>query len=258
MFRMGMQRYLGYRSAALAGIATQFFWGFLLMSMLQAFARGGNSPLDDGAIASYIWVQQAFLILLVVWFRDTDLVRGIVRGDTDVDLCRPVDLYLLWFSRLWGGRMGAAVLRSIPILVAASLLPPPWRLEWPPLPVLAAFVPVLLLGSCMAVAISLFAYVLTLRSLHTQSAFILLTPLAEFLGGQTLPLDFLPPPMAGAFRLLPFRCLTDLPLGLWNRSISLGDLPAALGLELFWLLVLVAGGRAFLARTVAVREGAGS
>ena len=55
-FAMGLQ----YRAAALAGIVTQFAWGFLEILMFRAFYRADASafPIDFSALSSYIWLQQ--------------------------------------------------------------------------------------------------------------------------------------------------------------------------------------------------------
>lgn len=59
-FVMGLQ----YRAAALAGIVTQFAWGFLEIMAYRAFyeAKPQNFPMSFEATASHIWLQQAFCI----------------------------------------------------------------------------------------------------------------------------------------------------------------------------------------------------
>lgn len=58
-FLMGLQ----YRTAALAGIVTQFAWGGMEILVYKAFyeADANAFPMSFSATASYIWMQQAFL-----------------------------------------------------------------------------------------------------------------------------------------------------------------------------------------------------
>jgi ABC-2 type transport system permease protein len=255
LFRMRLIRGLSYRAAAIAGACTQFFWGFMLISVLQAFARSGGSPLDNRQIASYIWLQQAFLVLVVMWFRDSELIRLICSGDAVYELCRPIDLYAFWFARFIGGRLAAAALRSLPILVVAFFLPEPWRLRLPASPAaFGCFIAALALGMCVVVSISMFCYVLTILSLHPQIGFLFIVPVIELLSGLVLPLPFLPRVAREIAYALPFRFCVDLPFRIWSGSQSLESLPRLFLFELLWLAILVAGGR-FALRAVLRRRG---
>ncbi|MGB4658505.1 MAG: hypothetical protein WBI07_04945, partial [Mobilitalea sp.] len=64
-FRMRFIAGLQYRAAALAGIATQFAWGFLTILMYKAFYEVNPEafPMKFEALSSYIWLQQAFLAM---------------------------------------------------------------------------------------------------------------------------------------------------------------------------------------------------
>ena len=67
-FSMGLQ----YRTAALAGIVTQFAWGFMEIMIFKAFyeADAAAFPMTLSATASYIWLQQAFLAFFAAWMID--------------------------------------------------------------------------------------------------------------------------------------------------------------------------------------------
>lgn len=255
LFRMRLVRGLAYRAAAAAGVATQFFWGFIMISVFQAFARAGLSPLDPREIASYVWLQQAFLVLVVVWFRDAELIRLITTGDAAYELVRPVDLYAQWYARLLGGRLAGAALRSLPILLVAGLFPEPWRFRLPPDLAQAglAFL-ALALAAALTVAVSLFAYILALVTLQPYAAFILLAPLAEFCSGLLVPLPFLPDALRRVLELLPFRAMLDLPARLWSGSLTASDSLRPFALGLAWLLVLVPLGRAALSAALRARD----
>ena len=96
-FSMGLQ----YRAAALAGMATQFFWGTMEILMFRAFYRTdpASFPMTLQATCAYVWLQQAFLALFMAWLMDHDILDSIVGGNIAYELCRPINIYNMWFSR---------------------------------------------------------------------------------------------------------------------------------------------------------------
>ncbi len=88
-FRIRLIADLQYRGAAWAGVATQFAWGFMLLMLYHAFYdAGGEPPMPFEQLASYIWLQQAFLSLLMLWWQDQQLLSSIVDGSVAYELCR--------------------------------------------------------------------------------------------------------------------------------------------------------------------------
>lgn len=70
LFKLHFSLNLQYRVAAIAGVITQFFWGAFTIFMFQAFYETNPNafPMRFEALCSYIWIQQAFLSLFMVWF----------------------------------------------------------------------------------------------------------------------------------------------------------------------------------------------
>jgi len=251
LFRMRFIRGLSYRASAIVGVATQFFFGLVFIMVFQAFARSGGSSLAPAQIASYVWLQQAFLALIMVWYRDRELLSTIAAGDAAYELCRPVDAYFFWYSRLLGGRLAGAALRCLPILAVAALLPDPYRL-CPPPSVAAGlcFVACMALGLLLIVAITIFAYILTVVTLSPSAPFIFITPVYEFAAGMIIPLPFMPEALQQFLRVLPFRLCVDLPLRMYSGSIAAADAPGFLALQALWVAILLPLGRLTLNRAI--------
>ena len=55
---------LQYRSAALAGISTQFFFGFVYIMVYVAFYESGSGsvPMPLSSLITYVWLNQAFFL----------------------------------------------------------------------------------------------------------------------------------------------------------------------------------------------------
>lgn len=100
-FRIRFLAGLQYRSAAWAGIATQFVWGGMTLLLYAAFYKTGADafPMTFPALASYIWLQQALLALFMTWYFDGEILDAVVTGAVAYELCRPADLYAMWFAK---------------------------------------------------------------------------------------------------------------------------------------------------------------
>jgi len=253
LFRMRAIRGLSYRAAAIAGIATQFFFGLVFITVFQAFSRASEAPpLSPGQISTYIWLQQAFLALSATWIRDGGLIDLIKSGDAAYELCRPLDAYPFWFARAAAQRLAAAALRCLPILVVAWFLPEGFRMG-PPASASAGllFIPALGLSLLIATAISMFAYAITVATLSASAAFYLLSPVVEFLSGNLMPLPFMPDWFAAAISWLPFRFCADFPFRVYNGSIPAAEAPGIMAIGIAWFVVLAALGKAALDRALA-------
>ena len=133
-FRIRFIAGLQYRAAAWAGIATQFAWGGMTILMFWAFYQSGenNFPMTFPQLSSYIWMQQAFLAMFMAWFFDNDIFESITSGSIAYELCRPCDVYAMWFVKNMAIRLSRVVLRCFPILLAAAFLPAPFNITLPP------------------------------------------------------------------------------------------------------------------------------
>lgn len=128
-FSMGLQ----YRVAAFAGLVTQFAWGGMLILAYRAFYRADPNafPMTFQATATYVWLQQAFLMLFQPWGFEYDILEAISSGSVAYELCRPVSVYNMWFARTVATRASATFLRCWPVLILGALLPAPYGISAP-------------------------------------------------------------------------------------------------------------------------------
>lgn len=240
---------LQYRAAALAGVVTQVFWGFIRVMIFEALyaSSPGPHPMTLAQTVSYVWLGQAFFRLLP-WSPDPEVRQAVRTGSVAVELVRPLDLYALWYCRAVAGTLGPTLLRSLPLLALAlaffGLAPPAGA------------------GALLACTASLFCAVLLAASFAAlQSVTLLYTvggegvaslvPILVFmLSGVVIPLPLLPDGVARLMDWLPFRGVLDVPLRLWTGHLPAGEAPALLAHQLAWTLALVLAGRALLARTI--------
>src|SRR5215203_4817825 len=133
-FRARFQLMLQYRAAALAGFATQLWWGAIRILVFAAFygVNAAAAPISLTDAVTYVWLGQA-LLALQPWIADPEIGQAVRTGGVGYDRLRPLDAYGYWYARSVAAAwlfvpafalmtmLGAAVLMLANIIVAASL-----------------------------------------------------------------------------------------------------------------------------------------
>src|SRR5947208_2695577 len=87
------QLLLQYRAAALAGFATQLWWGAMKIFVLAAFFQNTTrAPITLAQTITYVWLGQALLGILP-WNIDPDIAQMAETGNVGYERLRPVDTY---------------------------------------------------------------------------------------------------------------------------------------------------------------------
>ena len=241
-FAMGLQ----YRAAALAGIVTQFAWGFMEIMVFRAFYRADAAafPMSFSATASYVWLQQAFLSFFMVWMMENEIFDSILNGNVAYELCRPVNLYGMWFSRSMATRLSRAVLRCFPVLGIAAFLPSPYGIAAPSgLYHFLLFLLTLILGAAVTVSFCMLIYFLTFFTISPQGLRLLCASVVEFFAGAVIPLPFFPEKVQRIMELLPFAAMQNVSLRIYSGNLSGEQMQRAIILQVFWLFTLIAAGK---------------
>jgi ABC-2 type transport system permease protein len=245
---------LQYRSAAYAGIATQFFFGMIGIMILVAFFHQplANPPairLED--LVTYIWLQQAFLAFIMLWFRDNEIFQLITSGNIAYELCRPCGIYEFWYAKLLAQRLAAALLRCSPILVVAFLLPEPYRLHTPPAWIaFLLFAFTLLLGLLVLVAVSMLIYISVFWTMSPMGSMLIIGVLGEFFAGMVIPVPLMPDWLQKIAYILPFRWTADFPFRVYSGNIQTSEALWGIIVQAIWLTILVAAGKAAMSKAL--------
>lgn len=241
-FRMRLMTSIQYKASYVSGLVTQFPWG-----MMECFAymtlhesASGVFPMELASVVAYIWLKEAFLMLLTTWNTDNDILESIVSGGVSYELCRPLSIYWMWFSRSAGGRMAAVVSRALPILLVALVLPQPFRLM---LPASAAqgilFVISLLLGAGVAIALCMLVYLICFFTITPKGVRRLMMSMGDLLSGGLIPLPFVPQPWRTVIELLPFASIQNTPYLVYSGELMGTAALMTMGLQLFWFAALI-------------------
>jgi ABC-2 type transport system permease protein len=253
VFKMRLINGLQYRTAAFAGVATQFFWGFMIIMIFDAFYQNGsvNQPISLEQLIDYIWLQQSFILFIMLWFRDWEIFDLITGGNIAYELCRPCGIYGFWYSKLIAQRASGALLRCLPILIVAFLLPEPYGLSMPTsLAAAVLFISTLLIGLCVLVAISMFIYISVFITMSPVGSMLMISVLGEFFAGMIIPIPLMPHWLQKIAYILPFRLASDLPFRIYSGNIPVNEGLTSVFIQLIWLAALVFTGSVLLGKAL--------
>ncbi|MBS4209995.1 ABC transporter permease [Bacillus sp. FJAT-50079] len=238
----GMQ----YRAAAIAGVATQFFWGFMYIMIFEAFYQHAiqSPPMSMKELITYIWLQQALFVFVMLWFRDNELFDLITSGNIAYELCRPCGIYEFWYAKLVAQRLSSAILRCFPILIVAFLLPQPYRMTLPP-----SFITFLLFllsttfALLLLVSISMFIYISVFYTMSPIGSLLMFAVVGEFFSGLTIPIPFMPSWLQQIAYMLPFRLTADFPFRVYSGHIPINEALIGISVQIVWIVVLIVVGK---------------
>lgn len=246
VFKMRLINGMQYRIAALAGVATQFFWGFMFIMIYEAFYQSAvqTPPIELKQLVSYMWLQQAFFVFIVLWYRDGELFNLITSGNIAYELCRPCELYGFWYAKLIAQRLSGAMLRCFPILIVAFLLPDRYGMSLPAnLSAFLLFVATLTLGLLVLVSISMFIYISVFVTMSPIGSLLMIGVAGDFLAGGIIPIPFMPSWLQRIAYVLPFRLAADLPFRVYSGNIPVNEALVGILTQVIWLVILVSLGR---------------
>lgn len=252
-FRMRFIGGLQYRAAALAGISTQFAWGFLNILLFKALREANPAafPMEFAELSAYIWLRQAFLAMMNAWTYDGELLDMISGGSIAYELARPVDIYWFWMTRTMSTRFSRAALRCMPILIVAAFLPAPYGLTLPPNPIQGIFfVITLLLASFCVNAFTMLVYISCFYTVNSQGIRLAATTVADFLSGGYIPLVFMPSSLRTVIEYSPFGAMENLPFRIYSGNIAGGEMAKFVLLQILWCLILFIIGKLWLSKSL--------
>ena len=239
-FKQELLTGLQYKEAAIAGFATQLFWGFLYCMVYQAFySHASIDSISFHELICYVWLNQALFSLIIIRSKDVEMIKTIKEGTVAYELCRPYDLYWWWYLKLIAQRYGAVILRFIPVITLAVLLPAPYNLTSPiSLKAFLLFLITLFLGSLIIVGINLIIHSLSFFTMQDKGISSIINTIGELLSGFAVPLPLLPNLIINISEYLPFRLVGDLPFRIYSGNIAGNYAIKCIILQIIWVILL--------------------
>jgi ABC-2 type transport system permease protein len=242
--RSGFRRYATYRQATVAGAVTNTVFGFLRCYVLLAVAAGAGGAAagyDREQIATFVWVGQGLLSVVLLWGWN-DLADRIRTGDVATDLLRPVGPVVLYLSTDLG-RAGYALFTRFlpPVLVGAiafDLYMPSRAGTWPLFAVSTALAVVICFG-CRYLVNATAYWLLDIRGIAIAWAVG-----SSVLAGLYFPLRFLPDWLAATVYLAtPVPGIIQIPIDVLVERDPAPGQAGLVALQAFWAVVVLAACR---------------
>ena len=241
IFKIRSAAILQYRSAAAAGICTQFFWGFISIMIFKAFYKEANTsePLSLTQTLSFVWLAQS-LVPLLPWHADRDVAAQIRTGQVAYELLRPISLYGNYLTR-------AIALRLIPLSMRLPIFlcivgfffelqaPASWISG-------LGFLSAALLAMLLSATLTTFIGITLFWTLSGAGINRLLPHTASLLSGTLVPLPLFPTSIQPFLNWQPFRGIVDIPCRIYTGVIPTSEIPFYLSFQLAWSALFIVFG----------------
>lgn len=240
LFRVRMINGLQYRAVALGSIFTRFCWAFMEILTFYAVHKSGKSslPMTFTQTASYIWIQQTFILLYDIVDGDQEIEASINNGFIAYELARPMNLYGNWFTQCLANRLSPTMLNCLPALILALLMPFPYRLCFPDILTTILFLISTILALGVVAALAILMHITMFYTTSQRGIKIIMRAVTSFFAGGLIPLPYFPAAFQKVINLLPFASTRSTPLLIYSGSLTGSCAAYAIILQIFWLVTL--------------------
>lgn len=252
--RYGFRRTAIYRSAALSGAITNTFFAFVRASMFTALydatpgqavglTPGGSTGYTLADILAFTFITQGMAALIELWAW-WPIAESVQNGQVATDLARPYDYQLAWLAQDYGRALFQLVARSVPPvvvgMVAFGIMLPADPLVW------LATIPSLLLAITISFGWRFALNLSTFWLVDHRGVASLSMLVTMLLSGFLVPLALWPGGLREVVALLPFAAMVGIPIDIMLGKLRGPDVLAALALQVFWAVAMLALGRVVL------------
>ena len=241
--KKSFQRQVAYRTATLAGLITNLFFGVLRASILIAVYNAQTSSVPDYSVRdaiTYTGMTQAFIGAVALWGW-YDMIKSIRSGEVASDLARPYDYYNFWLAQDLGRSLfqlftrGALGMLIFIVFLGASV--PASLAQWA----------LLAISTLLALLLSFsWRFLASAMAFWTTDAvgWMRLASLGILLPtGFMIPLAFMPAWLQALCYLTPFPGMMNTPVDIYLGRATGGGALILIGLQAGWLIALMLLGR---------------
>ena len=200
---------------------------------------GPATTISLESMVTYLWLFQAFYYMVIIRQMDNELLDMIKNGNIAYEMCKPLNIYFTWFTKIFSKKVIGTLLRFWPILLVAFFLPEPFKLRIPESPIyFILFIISLILALVIACILILFIHIITFYTLKDKGATNLVVTFGEIFTGGVVPIVFMPKIFQIIAYLLPFRYVGDLPFRIYNGTLDISTSLINMGMQIIWIVLL--------------------
>jgi ABC-2 type transport system permease protein len=239
LIKTSFRQQLTYRTANLAGLATNFFFGLLRAALLIALYGTARemAGLSLRDAVTYTGLTQA-VIAFLSFFGWWEVMQSVYSGDISSDLLKPMRYYTFWLAKDLGRALACFLVRGVTIMLGYALV---FDITFPTgighwLALGAALVLSMMISFSWRFLVNLSAFWTPDAMGVGRFAFIL----SWFLSGFLMPLRFFPDWVVRLCYLTPFPATVNTVVEVYLGVLTGAETVQALGFQLLWFLILLA------------------
>lgn len=252
-FKIKFLNEIQYKTAAIAGILTQFAWGFMNVMLYSAFLSGKQTNYSIQQMCTYIWLNQAFFTLFSIWSIDQEILEECRTGAISIELVKPVDLYYIWHSRTLGTKAAKIALRALPIIIICMM---PFLGQYKLMPpatftTLILSVITLALSGGIMMAYVMLLYITIMKTVTSQGIRTAFYLVFNFCSGSLIPIPFLPEVVIKILKFTPFYYMQNVSSNIYNGYITeISEIVKILVIQIIWLIALTIIGKKLMKKRI--------
>lgn len=241
--RVGFVNTIAYRVRYYTGIVTYFIYVSIYYFIWKAIFAHGDSiaGFDFRQILTYVavgWIIRSFYFNNI----DQEMAQQVLEGKLAMDLIKPVNLQSMYVAQAFGESIFRLALLTAPTAVVLLAIFPLQRPRTA-LAFLAFFLSVIFSFFIVA-AINFAVGTLAIRLKSILGLLRAKYFLLELFSGLLLPISFFPHPFQVILQALPFQYISYVPVLLYLGKIRGLGIARALGVQLLWVVAMLALGHA--------------
>ncbi len=235
---ISFRQQMSYRTALVAGFATNLFFGFFKVAVILALYGDKdivNGMSIDQAVA-YVIITQSLIAFLSL-FSYFEIMKTIYTGDIASDLLRPVDFFLYWLAKDAGRSMMNLLGRGI-LLVAVFMLFYSMPMPSAPSTWLIGILS-LILSWVLTFTWRFLVNIVAFWTTDGVGIWRLSNAVMLLVSGFILPLRLLPDWFTRVANFTPFPSMVNTFTEILLGSLSGADIWPAIGIQALWCVGLI-------------------
>jgi viologen exporter family transport system permease protein len=239
--RVGFINTLAYRLRYYTGIVTYFIYVSVYYFIWKAIYVNSSAieGFDFSAMLTYVgvgWIIRSFYFNNI----DQELSQQVAEGKLVMDLIKPVNIQMMYITQALGESIFRLALLTAPtalvlLLVYPLKMPASWTHG-------AVFLLSAALTFFIVAGINFAVGTLAIRLLSILGLLRAKYFLLELFSGLLIPISFFPHSFQTVLSYMPFQYISYVPLLIYLGKIQGLGLAKAIGMQIFWVLVLFAIG----------------
>lgn len=242
--RVAFLKILAYRLRYFTGIVG-YFINVSVYYFIWSAIYGSSTNVagfDLSQMTTYVaigWIIRSFYFNNI----DREMAAEVSEGKIAINLIKPVDPQLMYVSQVAGEAGFRAVMFTLPIAAVLMVI-------YPIRPPASLYSGLLFLISCILALLifTLLNFIVGTLALHIYSIMGVIRAkyaIVEFFSGLLIPISFFPPGLQRFMAFLPFQHVSFTPLQIYLGKVHGSSAWNALGIQMFWVLLLFGCGRLF-------------